>query len=106
MSGCAIIAVAAAVTWALFVVPVLLPAVLLGLILFTASSSAASFGCTRAAISDEKAVCANPRLSTLDELMGKAYGQAKTKGMITRRPCRTCVPSCPADTPAVRTRPA
>jgi len=43
-------------------------------------AEAASFDCARAARPDEKAVCANPKLSALDSLLGKAFEQALKTG--------------------------
>lgn len=41
------------------------------------ASQAASFDCARAAAPDERAVCADPRLSELDDALGKANAQAR-----------------------------
>jgi uncharacterized protein len=49
--------------------------ILLGLL--AAPAHAASFDCSKAAAPDEHAVCADPRLSDLDELVAKAFDQAK-----------------------------
>lgn len=40
---------------------------------------AASFDCRRAATADERAVCADPRLSELDDLLQTAFEQAKRR---------------------------
>jgi uncharacterized protein len=40
------------------------------------ASHAASFDCTKAQSPDEKAICAHPELSRLDEEMAQAYAQA------------------------------
>ena len=61
------------------------PAILLALSLTLALSSvpgpsparAASFDCARATAADERAVCADPRLSELDSALGAAYDQAR-----------------------------
>ncbi len=57
----------------------LLRAVALGSALISAPSWAASFDCAKAATPDEKAVCANAKLSDLDGLMGRAYTAARAK---------------------------
>ncbi|WP_338664372.1 hypothetical protein VQH23_04230 [Pararoseomonas sp. SCSIO 73927] len=41
------------------------------------AARAASFDCARAAAPDERAVCADPRLSELDDLLGQANRQAR-----------------------------
>lgn len=46
--------------------------------LCAADAQAASFDCMKAATADEHAVCNDPRLSHLDDLLLKAYAQAKT----------------------------
>ncbi|MBP0494255.1 lysozyme inhibitor LprI family protein [Pararoseomonas indoligenes] len=43
------------------------------------AARAASFDCARAATADERAVCADPRLSELDDLLGKANRQARAE---------------------------
>jgi uncharacterized protein len=48
---------------------------LLGLV--TAQAHAASFDCAKATTPDEHAVCNDPQLSLLDELVAKAFAQAK-----------------------------
>jgi uncharacterized protein len=45
--------------------------------LATSHAHAASFDCARAASPDEHAVCSDPQLSQLDELVARAFGQAK-----------------------------
>ncbi len=40
---------------------------------------AASFDCAKASAPDERAVCADPRLSDLDGLMGRSYADAQAK---------------------------
>ncbi len=42
-------------------------------------AAAASFDCTKAATPDERAICANPRLSALDVLVDRAYRQARAQ---------------------------
>lgn len=42
-----------------------------------AGAQAASFDCARAVTADEHAVCRDPQLSRLDDLLPKAYAQAK-----------------------------
>ena len=42
-----------------------------------APSCGASFDCSKATAADEHAVCADPRLSELDSLLGAAYAEAK-----------------------------
>lgn len=42
-----------------------------------APAAAASFDCTRASSPDERAICANPKLSALDVLVDRAYGEAR-----------------------------
>ena len=49
--------------------------ILLGLV--AGHAHAASFDCTKAATPDERAVCSDPQLSQLDELVARAFGQAK-----------------------------
>ena len=49
--------------------------ILFGLV--TAQAHAASFDCARAASPDEHTVCSDPQLSQLDELVARAFGQAK-----------------------------
>jgi uncharacterized protein len=41
------------------------------------SVQAASFDCTKAATVDERAVCADPRVSAMDTLLGQAFAEAK-----------------------------
>jgi uncharacterized protein len=43
----------------------------------TRSAYAASFDCARAATPDERAVCADPRLSELDDMLSRANAQAR-----------------------------
>ncbi|WP_157944679.1 lysozyme inhibitor LprI family protein [Mangrovicella endophytica] len=43
----------------------------------TLPAEAASFDCGKAASPAEKAVCASPLLSRLDDVLGKAYGEAR-----------------------------
>jgi hypothetical protein len=43
----------------------------------TPTAYAPSFDCSRAAALDERAVCADPRLSELDEALGRANAQAR-----------------------------
>jgi uncharacterized protein len=50
--------------------------ILIGLV--AGQAHAASFDCTRAATPDERAVCSDPQLSELDELIARVYGEAKT----------------------------
>lgn len=51
---------------------------LLLLLGFVATSAhAASFDCARATTPDERTVCADPRLSELDSVMGRAFNQAR-----------------------------
>jgi uncharacterized protein len=45
--------------------------------LLAAQAHAASFDCTKAAAPDEHTVCADPQLSLLDDLVARAFGQAK-----------------------------
>jgi uncharacterized protein len=45
--------------------------------LLTGQAHAASFDCAKAATPDEHAVCSDPQLSQLDELVAKAYAEAK-----------------------------
>jgi uncharacterized protein len=47
--------------------------------LFSGLASAASFDCSKASSPYEKAVCANPNLSSLDEQLAGAYKDARTK---------------------------
>jgi uncharacterized protein len=49
---------------------------MVGLVAAT-SAHAASFDCTKAATVDERAVCADPRLSAMDTLLGRAFAEAK-----------------------------
>jgi uncharacterized protein len=49
--------------------------IVLGLV--TAPACAAGFDCARATAPDERAVCADPRLSELDELISRAFNRAK-----------------------------
>ena len=46
---------------------------------FASVGQAASFDCNKATTETEIAICADPELSALDELMGQAYRLAKTK---------------------------
>jgi uncharacterized protein len=46
-------------------------------LLISASAEAASFDCAKSVTSEERAVCADPQLSDLDGLLGKAFAQAK-----------------------------
>ena len=48
---------------------------LLGLV--TGQAHAASFDCARAGSPDEHAVCSDPQLSQLDEIVARAFGEAK-----------------------------
>jgi uncharacterized protein len=54
----------------------ILTALLLTLGLHTAPLHAASFDCNKATTETEIAICGDPQLSALDELMGVAYKQA------------------------------
>jgi uncharacterized protein len=45
--------------------------------LASASAEAASFDCAKSVTAEERAVCADPQLSELDGLLGKAFLQAK-----------------------------
>jgi uncharacterized protein len=45
--------------------------------LLAGQAHAASFDCARAATPDERAVCSDPQLSELDEVVARAFGQAK-----------------------------
>lgn len=49
------------------------------LVLVSTNSLAASFDCKKATTLVEKAVCANPKLSKLDDALGKAYTQALSR---------------------------
>lgn len=51
----------------------------LGLVLMSTTNLAASFDCKKAATLVEKAICANPKLSQLDQALGKAYTQALSR---------------------------
>lgn len=53
------------------------PAVILAALCFCWPAAAASFDCTRAATPDEVAICASPKLSALDVLVDRAYGEAR-----------------------------
>ena len=48
------------------------------------AGQAASFDCSRASTADEKAICADPELSKLDEQLAEAYKQALQKGPGTK----------------------
>ncbi len=51
-------------------------AMLLALAVSASPAAAASFDCTRASAPDEVAICANSKLSALDVLVARAYGEA------------------------------
>ncbi|MBP0444822.1 hypothetical protein J8J14_08495 [Roseomonas sp. SSH11] len=57
----------------------LVPLLLACAVAASPGSRAASFDCTRAAAPDERAVCADPRLSELDDLLGAANRQARAE---------------------------
>ena len=54
-------------------------AALVGAFAFSANyvAEAASFDCAKAITVEEQAVCADPRLSSLDSLLGQAFTEAK-----------------------------
>lgn len=52
-------------------------ALLLAALSLAGPAAAASFDCTKATSPDEAAVCANPKLSALDVLVDRAYGEAR-----------------------------
>ena len=54
--------------------------VLVILALLPLTTFAASFDCTKASTAGEKAICADPELSKLDEQLAKAYKRALQKG--------------------------
>ncbi|MCR0984440.1 lysozyme inhibitor LprI family protein [Roseomonas populi] len=70
---------------------------LLALLLFACvlaappAGRAASFDCARAAAPDERAVCADPRLSELDDLLGAANRQARAEATSDEAPRLTVV---------------
>ena len=55
------------------------------------ATRAASFDCARAAAPDERAVCADPRLSGLDDLLGRANRQAQAEATPEEAPRLTVV---------------
>ena len=52
-------------------------AALLALLACTGTAGAASFDCRKAAQPDEVAICSDPRLSALDDLVARAYAEAR-----------------------------
>lgn len=52
-------------------------AALLALLALTMPAEAASFDCGKAAQPDEVAICSDPRLSALDDLVARAYAEAR-----------------------------
>ena len=49
------------------------------IVTIAAPARAASFDCAKAATPDEKAVCTDPQISELDDLLGTAFAQARAK---------------------------
>jgi uncharacterized protein YecT (DUF1311 family) len=58
----------------------------IGLALLSPAAKAASYDCSKAAAPDERAVCADARLSALDEVMAKAYAEARKQAEADERP--------------------
>jgi uncharacterized protein len=53
---------------------------LLALLALTSPAAAASFDCSKASAPDEVAICGNSKLSALDVLVARAYGEAHKPG--------------------------
>ena len=65
--------------------PMRIPLAAVLLVSAMSASHAASFDCAKAVTVEEKTVCADPRLSAMDTLLGRAFVEARTSSASNKR---------------------